>query len=159
MFRYLFLRILEHFAQDTVKKQSHNFIVHCDTGLTASDKNMHLPLLEHKYLGKVLPSLHSSALNYADVPFCQVKQAQNCVKKTPVFPVRFISAYKEKYCQCFVFLCFLAVTQQNNSPKQVPGRPLCLQLPTGFCTNSCFKRRQQDPVAEKCLLSHTLPMA
>lgn len=42
---------------------------------------MHLPVLEHDYLGIALPSLHSSALNYADVPFCQVKQAQNCVKK------------------------------------------------------------------------------
>lgn len=119
---------------------------------------MHLPVLEHDYLGIALPSLHSSALHHADIPFCQVKQAQNCVKKPPVFPVQFISAYKEKYCKCSVFLCFLAVTHQNNSPKQVPGIPLCLELPTGLCPNSCFKRKQQDPLAQKCLLSHALPM-
>lgn len=106
---------------------------------------MHLPVLDHNYLGMALPSLHSSALNFADVPFCQVKQAQNSVKKFLVVPVQFISLYKEKYSECFVFLCFPAVTQQNNSPKQVPGMTLFLQLPTGFCTSSCFERRQQDP--------------
>lgn len=126
-FLYLFFENIGPFCMGHCAKQSQT-ILHCDKGLTASDKNVHLPVLEHDYLGIALPSLHSSALNYADIPFCQVKQAQNCVKKTPVFPVQFISVYKEKYWKYFVFLCLLAVTQQNSSPKQVPGMPLCISL-------------------------------